>query len=69
MTVVFLHIDNKSVCQIAQGPGGLSTNIWRSIIKGGEDSVCCISHKHYILKRQKKRKPFEDLEDLKDFSW
>lgn len=46
----FLHINSECVCEVGQRPGSLGTDIWKSIIKGSEDSVCCVGHEHHILK-------------------
>ena len=55
-SVVFLHINNKCVCEVAQRPSSFSTDIWRSIIEGSEDGVCCVRHKHHILKQRERTK-------------
>lgn len=50
-----LHINNQCVCEVAQGPRSLGTNIWGTIVQGSEDGVCRVCNEHYILNGERGR--------------
>lgn len=47
-----LHVDDEGVCEVAQGPGCLGTDVGRLVVEGVQDGVCCVCHKHHVLSKQ-----------------
>lgn len=51
--VCHLHVDDQGVCQVAQGPGCLGTDVGRLVVEGIQNGIGCVCHKHHILSKQK----------------
>lgn len=48
-----LHVDDQGVCEVAQGPGCLGTDVGRFVMEGIQNGIGCVCHKHHILSKQK----------------